>query len=310
MDLRATSIVIAGLLLVPRVLPAQQADAGVSAIDPTVNSRVQDLDHPDNPLLPGGSAAWTGQPSMSDPPSAPVQRLRVNQFPSLISPSTWAPKFSALATASGAPTSDIPAMDAAATNASTWAGQPTMGQGPAAAAQKAPVSQFPSLTSMSTWDITFSALAMDAARSAVAAPDRGRNALASKTASSRKLNMKVASADLRSAKSSTIQDELALLEQNQMTSSSVAVELRKLRVEAARSSRSARLKLADPLHAKADVASGGLWHSDQSSARALAQQQHAAGLLLQNGFNKKPRPLHRGKTHTVGSRDYPTSWSR
>ena len=308
MDLRATSIVIAALLLVPRVLPAQQADPGVTAIDPTVNSRVQDLDHPDNPLLSGGSTAWTGQPSMSDAPSAPVQRLRVNQFPSLVVTSTWAPKYSAVATAAlGVPTSDVPAMDAAATNTSTWAGQPTMTQGPTAVAQKGTVSQFPSLTSMSTWDITFSTLATDAASSTASVPDRARSVASAKTSASRKLNMKVASAELRSTKSSTIQDELSLLEQNQMTSSSVAVELRKLRVEAARSSRSARLKLADPLHAKADTASAGLWHSDETSARALAQQQDEAGMLLQNGFNshKKSSHRHRDKS-TLGSQ----RWSR
>jgi hypothetical protein len=308
MYLRITSLVIAAFLLVPRILAGQQADLGVNAIDPTVNSRVQDLDHPDNPLLSGGSAAWTGQPMASQPPSAPAQRLRVNQFPSLIGPSTWAPKFSAVATASGASISDVPAADAAVANVSTWAGQPTMSQGSSTAAQKATGSEFPSLISLSTWDITFSALAADAAASTSAAPDRGRNTLASvKAASSHKLNMKLASADLRAAKSSTIQDELSLLEQNQMTSSSVAVELRKLRVEAARSSRSARLKIADPLHAKADTASAGLWHSDQSSARALAQQQEDAGMLLQNGYNshKKSGHRHRDKS-TLGSQ----RWSR
>src|SRR6202050_2313523 len=308
MYFRITSIVLAAFLLVPKVLPGQQADAGVNAIDPTVNSRVQDLDHPDNPLLSGGSAAWTGQPSMSQTPSVAVQRLRVNQFPSLVGASTGAPKCSPVATASGVPIPDVPAMDAAATNASTWTGQPTMSQGPSVAAQKATVSQFPSLVGMSTWDITFSALATDAVASTSSVPDRARIAQSSaKTASSRKLNMKVASVDLHSAKSSTIQDELALLEQNQMTSSSVAVELRKLRVEAARSSRSARLKIADPLHAKADTASAGLWHSDQSSARALAQQQDEAGMFLQNGFNshKKSSHRHRDKS-TLGSQ----RWSR
>jgi hypothetical protein len=125
-----------------------------------------------------------------------------------------------------------------------------------------------------------------------------------KAASSRKLNLKLANGDLHSAKSSSSPDELALLEEKQLTLTSVALELRTLRQEAARSSRSARSKIADPLHAKADTASAGLWHSDQSSARALAQQQHQSGLLLRYGFNahNKPRRWHRGKTHTPGEK--------
>jgi hypothetical protein len=124
--------------------------------------------------------------------------------------------------------------------------------------------------------------------------------------------MRVATGDLHLAKSSSSQDELALLEEKQLTLTSVALELRKLRQEATRSSRSARVKIADPLHAKADAASAGLWHSDQSSARALAQQQHESGLLLRYGFNanNRPRRWHHRKTHTPGSRDYPSNWSR
>jgi hypothetical protein len=304
---RVASIVIAAFLLVPGVLAGQQVDPGVNAIDPTVNSRVQDSDRPNSASLPGGSAAWTGQPIMSQTPSVPVQRLRVSQFPSLAgTTSKWAPTFSALSSASGVPVSDVSALDAAAANASTWTGQAIMTLAPSVAAEKARVSQFPSLSGMSTWGMTPSASATDA--SAVGAPDRARSVLSStKTAPSRKLNMKLSSVDLHSAKSSSIQDELALLEQNQMTLSSVAVDLRKLRAEAARSSRSARLKIADPLHAKADAASAGLWHSDQSSARALAQQQDESGMLLQNGFghHKKSGHRHRDKS-TMGSQ----RWSR
>lgn len=306
MYLRTTSIVIAAFLLVPGVLPGQQVDPSVNAIDPTVNSRIQDLDRPDNPLLAGGSVAWTGQPIMSQTASVQVQRLRVSQFPSLVGPSKWAPTFSAESSASGVPVSEVSALDAVVTNASVWTGQPTMSQGPSVAAQKARVSEFPSLAGMSTWGMTQSA--SDLSASAVGVPDRTRSVLSSaKTAASRKLNMKMASVDVHSAKSASIQDELALLERNQLTLSSVAIELRKLRAEAAQSSRSARLKLADPLHAKADTASAGLWHSDQSSARALAQQQDEAGMFLQNGFNSHKKSSHRHHDKsTMGSQ----RWSR
>src|SRR5580698_4947744 len=101
MHLKTTSIVIAALLLVPRVLPGQQVDPGVNAIDPTVNSRVQDTDFPASALLPGGSAAWMGQPIMTETPSAPVQRVRASQFPSLAgTASKWGPTFSAVSSAS------------------------------------------------------------------------------------------------------------------------------------------------------------------------------------------------------------------
>jgi hypothetical protein len=127
-----------------------------------------------------------------------------------------------------------------------------------------------------------------------------------KTALSRKLNMALATTvDLHSAKTDRIQDEL-VAEENQLTRTSAALELRKLRRETARSGRSARVRIANPLHAKADAASAGRWHSDQSSAYALAQQQHESGMLLHYGFNartERSRRWHRGKTHTLGSHD-------
>jgi len=300
MYLRATSVVIAAFLLVPRVLPGQQVDPGVNAIDPTVNSRVQDPDESDNALLPGGSDAWTGQPIMSQTPSVPVQRLRVIQFPSLAgTASKWAPTFSALSSASGVMVSDVSALDAAATNASTWTGQPIMSQGPSVAAQKARVNQFPSLAGTSTWGMTLSATAIDPSASAAGVADRARSVLSStKTAQSRKLKTTVATGELHSAKSTSSQDELAVLGLNQLAGTSVALELRKLRAEAARS---ARLR-ADSLHAKADTASAGLWHSDQSSARALAQQQNQAATVLHYGFENKPRRRHRRKAHTPGEK--------
>lgn len=293
MYLRTTSIVIAALLLIPRVLPGQQVDPSLNAIDPTVNSRVQDPDRPDNALVSGGSAAWTGQPIMSQTPSAPVQRVRVIQFPSLAgTTSKWGPTFSAVSFAT----------DPSATDASVWTGQPIMSQAPSVLAQKGRVKQFPSLAGMSTWGPTSPALssATDAAASAAGVPDLARSVLSSKkTAPSRKLNMRVATVNMHSAESISSLDEPSLLEANQLTQTSVALELRKLRGEA---ERAAREKIADPLHANADTASAGLWHSDQSSARALAQQQNQAGTLLRYGFESKPRRRHHHKTHIAGEK--------
>jgi hypothetical protein len=303
MYLRTTTIVIAAFLLVPMLLPGQQVDPSVNAIDPTVNSSVQDPDRPGNALLPGGSSAWTGQPIMSQTPSAPMQRVRIIQFPSLAgTTSKWGPTFPAVSSAT----------DTSALGASAWTGQPIMSQPASVLARKGWVSQFPSLAGMSTWGPTSSAVffttdgsATDVSALAAGVPNQAQSVLSStKTASSHKLKMKLATGDLHSAKSSSMQDELALLEQNQLTLSSVAVELRQLRREAARSSRLARMRIADPLHGKADAASAGLWHSDQFSARALAQQQHQSGLLLRYGFNaeNRPRRWHRRKTHTPGEK--------
>jgi hypothetical protein len=102
MYLRTIGTVVAAFLLVPRVLPGQSVSPSVPAIDPTVNSRVQDPDRPDSPLLPGGSSTWTGQPIMSQAPTSGASgggqksgstgsgsTIRANQFPSLVGLSAW-----------------------------------------------------------------------------------------------------------------------------------------------------------------------------------------------------------------------------
>jgi hypothetical protein len=61
-------------------------DPSVGAVDLEVTTRVQDSDHPDSALLPGGSNAWTGQTIMSQTASSPI---RANPFPSLNSVSAW-----------------------------------------------------------------------------------------------------------------------------------------------------------------------------------------------------------------------------
>jgi hypothetical protein len=97
---RIILIAVAVCMLIPRLLSAQEVDPSVQAIDPSVNSRVQDPDSPDNALLPGGSSAWTGQPIMSQTPttgasgtSGSPQKTgsasRPSQFPSLVGVSAW-----------------------------------------------------------------------------------------------------------------------------------------------------------------------------------------------------------------------------
>ena len=200
---------------------------------------------------------------------------------------------------------DHPASALLPGGSSAWTGQPIMSQQPSGPAQKGSAgknSQFPSLTSMSTWG-TLSV--PDSSSNAV--PDRARSVLPStKTFLSRKLNTSLATTvDLHSAKSDRIEDEVAA-EENQLTRTSAALELRKLRRETSRSLRSARVRVVNPLQAKADASSAGRWHSDQSSIYALNQQQHEAGMLLHYGFNdrgERRRRRHRGRKHTLGSHD-------
>lgn len=235
MRLSIAAIVI--LILVPGGLLGQQVDPSVPAVDPSVSARVQDPDHPDSALLPGGSVAWTGQPIMSHTASGPKNSTsKGNQFPSLVGMSTWG-----ASPVGGAPAPNV--------------------------------------------DVV-----------------RARSAVTAKTALSRKLNEMMAAMDLHSAKSSSSQDELAL-EQNQVTGASASIELRKFRES---TTRSARERLTNPWRTNADAANAGRWQSDQSSARALAQQQHETGMLLQHGYGaqKKTRRWHRGKKHTPGAHDY------
>jgi len=239
-----TAVITTVFLLVPCGFLGQQIDPSVQPVDPSVNPRVQDVDHPDSALLPGGSSAWTGQPIMSQMPSASTQK------------------------------------DSAPKN-----------------------SQFPSLTSMSTWGTT--SVVDSSASNARNVLDRARGGLPSrKTSLSRKLNMTLATTlDLHSTNTDRVEEETAAAE-NQLTRTSAALELRELRRETSQSTRSARLarlRAANPLVNKADAASAGLWHSDQSSAYALNQQQHETNALLQHGFTpkKKPRRRHR-EVHTPG----------
>jgi len=237
-----TAIITTVFLLVPGGLLGQQVDPSVQPVDPSVNPRVQDVDHPDSSLLPGGSSAWTGQPIMSQMPAASTQK------------------------------------DSALKN-----------------------NQFPSLTSVSAWGTT--SVVDSSASNAGSAPDRARGGLPSrKTSLSRKLNMTLATnLGLHSTNTDRVEEETAAAE-NQLTQTSAALELRALRRETSRSTRSVRPKTVNPLVAKADAATAGGWRSDQFSANALEQRRHDEAVLMQHGYTtgKKARRWHRGKAHTPG----------
>jgi len=103
--MRLSTTVIVILMLACGHLFGQPVDPSVQGVDPSVNVSVQDPDHPDSALLPGGSVAWTGQPVMSHTPSTPAQKNsggRGYQFPSLVGMSSWGPSQGVASSASNA----------------------------------------------------------------------------------------------------------------------------------------------------------------------------------------------------------------
>ena len=90
-------LLFAAFALAPAVLSGQAVDPCVDAIDPSVNSRIQDPDHPDSPLLPGGNSSWTSQPIMSQAQTSSASTAaqktgsatKASQFPSLLGASAW-----------------------------------------------------------------------------------------------------------------------------------------------------------------------------------------------------------------------------
>jgi len=99
------------LMLVPGWLRGQAVDPSVPIPDPSVDVRVQDVDHPISALLPGGSVAWTGQPVMSHPSAVPGQKnpgSGGNQFPSLVGTSNWGPSQGVASSTSSAAVGQTP----------------------------------------------------------------------------------------------------------------------------------------------------------------------------------------------------------
>jgi len=318
-----TFAIAAAFLCEAGVLSAQQVDPGIVPFDPSANSRVQDPDRPDSPLLPAGncswSSPWTLQPIMSGTSFAgtfgPAQNLgpviKASQFPSLGGTSVWGPSSASAA----------------------WTGQPVMSDASSAGASgPAPrtasiskVSQFPSLIGISVWGPSSSAassyLNANGARGQTQSAARSTKAVGSRN---RKLDVTMARAYVQSARMGRREDEFSVdalavqkaIEQTaeQNEPSDPHLKLRQLKQElkqSAAAARSARLRIANPFQSKAD-ASTAHWGRDASSLSALGQQQHETGTLLHYGFNarNKPRRWHRGAVHTPGSRDYPSNWTR
>jgi hypothetical protein len=83
---------MAALTFLPCLACGQAVDPSVGAVDSSVNTRVQDSEHPIT-LLPGASGSWTGELSLNPAPASakPVQTgaSTAGQFPSLAGMSSW-----------------------------------------------------------------------------------------------------------------------------------------------------------------------------------------------------------------------------
>lgn len=193
---------------------------------------------------------------------------------------------------------------------SAWTGQPIMSQTPTSGASGAGqkpgtttrTSQFPSLAGLSAWG--GSSLTPSSSQSATTSPERVQTASRwTKAAASRKLNVMMAAADVKSAKLGHSDDDFSedalSIEQKQLADANS--KLRKLKQAADRSKRS---RITNPFQARADAATAAHWGSDTSSARALAQHQHESGMLLHSGFNARTarKRRHRGTAANANSR--------
>lgn len=200
---------------------------------------------------------------------------------------------------------------------SAWTGQPIMSQTPSTGASSgspqqqtgspSKANQFPSLVGISTWGPSSfgsssspNASAVQDALNVTGAPAHSQGgSRSSRNMFSRKPNITTASANQQSTRPGRSEDELSV-EQNQPSSSNL--KLRGLKRAAARQTRS---RITNPFQAKADAANAGHWGADTSSAYAIAQQQHEAGMLLHYGFNarsdRQTRRKHRKRRRAAAS---------
>jgi hypothetical protein len=278
---RTILIAVAVSTLVPRVLSGQAVDVSVRAVDPTVASRIQDPDQPNNALLPGGSSAWTGQPMMSQQPSPGASAAsRANQVASMAGASAWAPSTSAV-----------------------WAGQSLMSQTPSLSGSTAlpgsgsvsPSAPLQNSAGVSAWGR--SSFAIASSLNASGAQGQLQKGMRWTTAAGlAKLNFltpaSVAEAERTDRSQNQLLEEAFSVEQNRSSAS-----LNKLRQLKQAQSRSARLRLANPLQSKADASSAPHWGSDESSSRALDQQRHETGMLLKSGFGARSERRKRARAH-------------
>lgn len=168
-------------------------------------------------------------------------------------------------------------------------------------------SQFPSLFGMSAWGPSW--LTSSSSLNVTDVPTPARSVRPwTKANTSHKLNLRATTKagqttrlgprqDVSSVEGneSLLQDEFSV-EGSGPTKSNLAL-LRELKRT---NTRSARLRAVKRFQAKADAFTGS-WDRDASSARALQQQEHESGLVLQQGFNaqRERKTRHGRKRHGV-----------
>ena len=293
---RTILIAVAVCTLVPRGLSGQAVDPSVQPVDVSVRSRVQDPDQPSTPLLPGPNSAWAEQPiviqTASSGTSAAGQGLgsanRPNQFPSLADISTWASSTSA-AWAGQSLMSQTPSLGSSSGAPSGASGA---APGPGSATQAA---QLQNSAGASAWGR--SSFAIASSTNASGAQGQLQKGMRWTTATGlAKLNFLTPASEAEAERTDRSQNQLLeeafSAEQNRSSAS-----LSKLRQLKQAQSRSARLRLANPLQSKADASSAPHWGSDESSSRALDQQRHETGMLLKSGFGARTERRKRARAH-------------
>ena len=157
--------------------------------------------------------------------------------------------------------------------------------------------QYPSLSKASVWGP--SSLAATPSQGVASIQGRTQGSQRSMRANgTRRLNATTTVAEIQSARLGRLpQAEAGALEANGPANSP---KLNLIRLKRA-VTRSARIRITSPFQeGKQDTEER--WQHDSSSARALAQQQHESGLLLQQGFNaRSERRAHRGHRHHATS---------
>jgi hypothetical protein len=174
---------------------------------------------------------------------------------------------------------------------SAWTGQPIMSETPfsgtSGPAQRpgamGKTSQSPSLVGVSVWGP--SSIAATPSSDISGGQEHTQTVKRwTKAGSSRKLSVMMATAELQSARSGHLQDELSV-EQNVPSDSNL--KLRKLKRAA---TRLGRLRIANSFQPKADGYVARWGHDTLGasfSASAMAKKQHESGLLLRYGFNAR-----------------------
>jgi hypothetical protein len=165
-------------------------------------------------------------------------------------------------------------------------------------------SQFPSLTSMSSWvgasSSTLSA-GMESTPSQSTNVAESRRPALSRLTVSRKPNMILAGVDVEPAKSNRSPNEHSA-EGNAPSDTDA-----KLRMLKRAEQKAARLRVKNPFQDKADAVNAGRWNGTALSARALQRQRHQEGERLLNGYDTDSEQRRRRRRSQRGSLSLPGS---